>query len=392
MSLLAFLLACAAGLALAATAVLCGQVACAMLPRREAALPARRPRLAVLVPAHDEAAGIAATLRSLRAAALPGDRILVVADNCTDDTARIAAGAGAEVVERRDAARRGKGYALDFGVRHLAADAPEIVVVVDADCEVEAGAVDRIARLGFATGRPVQALYLMRAPAGAGPMAAVAQFAQVVRNLVRPLGCLRAGLPCQLMGTGMAFPWPLLRDLPLASGNLVEDMKMGLDCARAGHPPLFCPQARVLSVFPASRAGVRSQRTRWEHGHLSMLCTEVPRALGQAFSGRGRGLAALAVDLCVPPLALLVLGTCGLWLAAAGLFVATGHAAALVLASLALAGLGFSVLAAWARFGRNTVSLAGLALAPVYAVAKLPVYARFLFRRQVQWVRSRRDG
>lgn len=63
----------------------------------------------------------------------------MVADNCTDDTARLASAAGAEVIERHDALLRGKGYALDFGVRHLAQQPPDVVIVVDADCQVAEG-------------------------------------------------------------------------------------------------------------------------------------------------------------------------------------------------------------------------------------------------------------
>jgi cellulose synthase/poly-beta-1,6-N-acetylglucosamine synthase-like glycosyltransferase len=93
-----------------------------------------RPSIAVLVPAHNEAAGIGATLRSIRAQLQHGDRVLVVADNCIDDTAAAASAAGAETIERHDPARRGKGYALDFGVRYLTLAPPEVVIIVDADC------------------------------------------------------------------------------------------------------------------------------------------------------------------------------------------------------------------------------------------------------------------
>src|SRR5205085_6347229 len=97
------------------------------LPASRAAAPgaSRRPRVAVLMPAHNEAAGIAASLATVTPQLVAGDRLLVVADNCVDDTAAVAAAAGAEVVQRRDTTRRGKGYALGFGLRHLAPDPPE---------------------------------------------------------------------------------------------------------------------------------------------------------------------------------------------------------------------------------------------------------------------------
>src|SRR5438105_1471528 len=97
-------------------AVLTVEALAALLPRRRRpAAAACRPRCAVLVPAHDEEAGVGRTLEAVRAQLAPGDRVLVVADNCADRTAAVAAAAGADVAERRDPARRGKGYALDFG-------------------------------------------------------------------------------------------------------------------------------------------------------------------------------------------------------------------------------------------------------------------------------------
>jgi glycosyltransferase involved in cell wall biosynthesis len=156
------------------------------------------------------------------------------------------------VVERSNDRQRGKGYALDFGVRHLASAAPDVIIIVDADCQISDGFVERLATCCIDSGRPTQSLNLMRAPAGSGLKVQIAEFAWCVKNRVRPRGWARLGLPCQLMGTGMAFAW---RDLPLidlASGHIVEDLKMGLDFCRSGKPPLFCPDALVTSYFPRS--------------------------------------------------------------------------------------------------------------------------------------------
>ncbi len=365
------------------------------------ALPARRspvahadtprPRSAVLMPAHDEAAGIAASLATVTPQLAAGDRLLVVADNCRDDTARIATAAGAEVVERIDDARRGKGYALDFGVRQLIADPPGVLVIVDADCAVQPGALDRLVRECAAHGRPVQALYLMQSPPGAGLKARLAEFAWVVKNLVRPLGWHRAGLPCQLMGTGMAFPWPLIREARLASGHLVEDMQLGLDLAADGTPPRFCPEAQVTSRFPTEAAGLATQRTRWEHGHLSVIAGQAPKLLWQAMRQGRPALAAMVLDLAVPPLAALVLLLSSLWMASA--LIAAGGASVwpLGIATAALVLLTAAVLIAWAGYARHIIGLGELLGAPLYALAKLPLYLRWFGRRQLEWVRTRRD-
>lgn len=359
--------------------------------KRKRELCGVRPRIAVLVPAHNESAGIIRPLNAIRAQLRAEDRVLVVADNCTDDTAEIARANGAEVIVRSDAERRGKGYALDFGVRHLEASPPGVVIVVDADCLVHGNALDLLARRCAESGKPVQALYLMHAPPGAGLKAKVAEFASAVKNRVRSLGYCRVGLPCQLMGTGMAFPWHLIRRAELASGHIVEDLMLGLDFAEAGHAPQFCPEATVTSTFPANTEGMRSQRTRWEHGHLSVLLREGPRRLMKSLATRNADLFTLVVDMCVPPLALLTLLVLSLCVVGSVLWGVTGVVLPWALAFLNLMLLAIAVLMAWIRFGRGILSLNNLAYAPFYALGKVPLYLRFLIKRQVEWVRSRRD-
>jgi cellulose synthase/poly-beta-1,6-N-acetylglucosamine synthase-like glycosyltransferase len=351
-----------------------------------------RPSIAVLVPAHNEAAGIAVTLDALRAQLGANDRLLVVADNCTDNTATVARACGAEVYERHDEQLVGKSYALDYGVRHLESSPPEVLVVIDADCHVHADALSYLTGKCLAYGRPAQALYLMHSPDGAGLKTRIAEFAWHVKNWARPLGYQRMGLPCHLMGTGMAFPWSLIRQANIASGHIVEDLKLGLDLAREGYAPVFCPEARVTSVFPVSREGIESQRTRWEHGHLHMMVKDGPGYFIQGFAGMNTGLMALVADMVVPPLALLTLLTAILFLLGGILSWITGAAWPWMLSGISFAVLGTTVLLAWAKFGRSMLSFRQLAYAPVYALAKLPLYLKFLVKRQAVWVRSKRDA
>jgi cellulose synthase/poly-beta-1,6-N-acetylglucosamine synthase-like glycosyltransferase len=374
------------------TLLLAAQVIIATLPRRAATLSdVASPRLAVIVPAHNESAGVHVALESVMPQLRPGDRLVVVADNCSDDTAQVAAAAGAEVVERRDMSRRGKGCALDFGVRYLEPDPPQVVVIVDADCKVMPGTIDRIARLSTLSGRPVQAVYLMQSPQSASRMSPLREFAWTVKNLVRPLGFHRLRLPCQLMGSGMAFPWPIISTAPLATGHIVEDLKLGLELARAGAAPLFCPEALVTSVFPANAVGLRTQQTRWEHGHLGMVFGEAPGYFVDAIKRGDLSLLALTLDMCVPPLALLTLGIMGLGVAGLIFFIFSANAAALLSALMLLLILAATVLLAWVKFGMQLVPLRLLLYAPFYALGKIPLYVGFLIKRQVEWVRSKRD-
>lgn len=373
-------------------AVLLAQVLLALLPARANPVPAGgRPRVAVLVPAHNESSGLLPTLAQAREQLMPTDRILVVADNCSDDTAAVARAAGAEVTERFNAELRGKGYALDHGVRYLAADPPEVLIVLDADCSPSEGSIDLITRISHATGRPVQSMYLMRA-ADDGLKMRVAEFAMRVKNGVRPRGAHRIGVPCGLTGSGMAFPWRVAVMAPFASGHLAEDMQLGLRLTAAGTPPLFCEEARVYSVFAGSGEGQKSQRTRWEHGHLSLLVSDGPRLLAGALL-RGRfTLVAQVLDLLVPPLALLVMMDMAALAAAVLAFLVLGWVSPVVVSAATLLMLAAAVLLARARYASDIIRGRDLLAVPDYVLRKLPLYSRFVFARQREWVRTKRDN
>ncbi len=353
--------------------------------------PSVRRRITVLVPAHDESVGIARTLESILPQLRAHDSVLVVADNCSDDTAAIARACGAAVVERFHETERGKGFALAFGVDTMRADPPGLVVIVDADCALAPDALARLARCVVATDRPAQALYLMLAPLDASVPRRLAQFAWRVRNWVRPAGWHRLGLPCQLMGTGMAFTWAMLRDAALANASIVEDMKLGIDLGLRGQAPVFCADALVTSAFPDSAGATRTQRTRWEHGHLEMILREVPPMMKSAVGRRDGRMAGMALDLCIPPLALLAASLLLSTLLAVGVSMWMETPALAWLHGVLLGMFSLAALLAWVVRGRDLVRLSELLAIPLYVAAKIPLYFRFVWNRQKQWVRTDRD-
>jgi exopolysaccharide biosynthesis WecB/TagA/CpsF family protein len=380
-----------AALLLVPVLVLCVECFAALFPTRKSTpFHGQRPRLAVLIPAHNEECVLGATLTSLLPQLGADDRVVVVADNCDDATSAIGRRFGVEVVERKDVRRRGKGYALDYGVRHLEGDAPGIVVMMDADCHVHPGAIDALVGQVMATGKPAQAVYLLERPSRPGPKDLVSALAFMVKNLVRPSGLGRLGLPCLLTGTGMAFPWHVIRTAKMATGNLVEDLQLGLDLALAGHAPLFCEEARVTGKLPSQRRAAISQRRRWEHGHLQTLFTQVPRLIHGAIRHRSLGTLALALEVAVPPLSLLVLLFAGM-IGAAVMAAKSGASwmAPNMLMTGGVIALG-CIAAAWLKYGRQQLPLMSLLAAPFYVVWKIPLYLAFVFRPQREWVRTER--
>jgi cellulose synthase/poly-beta-1,6-N-acetylglucosamine synthase-like glycosyltransferase len=368
--------------------------AASFLARRREASPMaqRRGTVAVLIPAHDEAKGILATLNDIKPQLRPTDRLLVVADNCTDDTALIAASGGAEVIVRSDPSQVGKGYALDRGINHLASNPPDIVIMIDADCRAAERVVDSLASVCEQKQRPVQSLYLMASSEGSKINHQVAEFAWRVKNWVRPLGLQALGLPCQLMGSGMAFPWTVIRSVELSSGLIVEDLKLGLDLAGAGYAPLFCPSAVVISDFPSSAEGAMGQRKRWEHGQGGLIrAIAIPRFV-EAIRRRDLNLATLVLDLLVPPLSLLLI-IISMVAMGTGLTMLAGLTATAFAISIGcLVAVIFAVIVAWILRGRDVLPPKSLALVPSYLVTKVRLYiAAALGERISLWVRADRN-
>lgn len=375
-------------------AVLAAEVAAAHRRRARPsphALPFDRPPLAVVVPAHDEERDLGAALDSIRAQLRPGDRLVVVADNCTDRTAEIAGRAGAEVVERRNPFARGKGYAMDAGIRHLQAAPPPLVVFVDADCLVSDGAFDALARTVLERRRPAQAVFVSVPFPGTGAALGVARFAYILKNVVRPRGLAALGLPCQLTGSGMAFPWSVIAGARIASSEIVEDLKLGLDCARAGHPPVLCEGARVTSAFPQTARAVVDQRERWQRGHLNQIAAAIPSLLA-GLRRRDAALLAQVLDVMVPPLTLLLAANLALTALAAIAALAGASAVPLAMVLTNVAVLGLALVAGWRLARAEDGFTCGPAELAAYFLGNVTLYRRVLARRPLGWVRTDRGG
>ncbi|MGE5597682.1 MAG: glycosyltransferase family 2 protein [Hyphomicrobiales bacterium] len=345
--------------------------------------PAQTWRFAVIVPAHNEEAGITDCLASLKDAPFaPRPEIIVVADNCTDATADVARAHGVTVLERTSQTERGKSFALDFALRTLAArpTPPDAVLFVDADTRVSGTFYSAIAS-AFERGAQAVQVHYAAEPDDA-PLARLRALALLLVHWARPLGAARLGLGTGLKGNGMAMRWHLV-NRGVGGAGLAEDAAMTLALAARGVPVRFVPGATVWGRMASSYADAETQDRRWEGGRLSLI----PRALVTALVALGRGriaCAAAALEVAALPLSALA-------------------AAAIVSGGLALAGFGsawLAVVAAGSLVAYVTIGLLAarpsprdlLALrsAPRFFLYKLRVFAGLLTRRQSAWERTAR--
>jgi cellulose synthase/poly-beta-1,6-N-acetylglucosamine synthase-like glycosyltransferase len=356
-------------------------------------LAAQPARTVIVVPAHNEQAILRERLSSLNEAAEGRARVLVIADNCTDSTADIARDVGVEVIERIDPSRRGKGFALDFAKRHLQLDPPDLVLVIDADCVTDSRSLDRLIAACASTGGPCQATNIQIPAQHSSPAVQLSTFAFFIKNVIRQRALQRLSGRAQLLGTGMAFPWWIFVGAELATDDIVEDLKLGQQLAEQGNSPVFVEQARVLSNAETDR-NTLSQRQRWEGGYLRTAFRLAPSLFARSLARADwRGVWA-AIDLMIPPVALLVLADVIALIAASVLaWVGHAHIWPLLLLSLALVLAAFAVALAWRAGGSEFITLGALARAPLYVLWKIPMYLRFARGgAPEEWVRTSREG
>ncbi len=298
----------------------------ALLPPRKIAAGKGERKIDILIPAHNERLLLPRLLESLTGQTAAGlsrrGQTLVIADHCSDDTATLARAGGATVLER-NSGPRGKPAALRDGIALLQGAAPDhAIVIIDADCTVTGNLLESLAGALDAGHRVAQAAYIL----DAGPVVAgqklhtPALIAFALKNLIRPKGMGRIGLPTQLFGTGMCFHPEVLGKISFAD-HLTEDLKISHDLLLAGIGPRFLPEAVVRSPLPEERSAMTTQKLRWETGQVQTWAKLPGMLVRLVARGHWRSAVSL-VDWSAPPVALAVGG----WLVLAG--VATGLAAA----------------------------------------------------------------
>lgn len=352
----------------------------------------RRLRFDVIVPAYNEASIIASVVASLHKLDWPADgfRILVVADNCTDSTASLARAAGAEVLERHDNQRRGKGYALEFAFQASRDDGfAYAVVVVDADTEVSANLLEAFASRIESGAKVMQAHYGVSNPQASWRTRLMA-IAMASFHQLRSRARERLHLSCGIRGNGWCITHRLLQKVPYRAFSLTEDLEYGIDLGLAGHRVHYADEARVDAVMVSDEQAARTQRQRWEHGRRQLIRSRTLPLLQAAGGAGGRVCLDLAIDLLLPPLsyvavnaALLIVlaGLATWWDPSLGIWLWLG-----VVSGVSLL---LYVLRGWNLSGVGWHGLLDLLHAPLFVVWKLLLMLRA--HESAEWVRTKRE-
>jgi cellulose synthase/poly-beta-1,6-N-acetylglucosamine synthase-like glycosyltransferase len=278
--------------------------------------------LHVVIPAHDEAAGIAATVLSVRQQTLQPDSVTVVADNCTDATAELAAAAGASVFHTVGNTDR-KAGALNQYLGDLDAFSDEdVVLVMDADTrltprflEIAHGLLERDRRLGAVGG-----VFTGHEPNGWVELAQANEYARYARDVAR-----HGGRVMVLTGTATAFRVRAMREVAARRGStlpgtpgdvydvaaITEDNEITLALKHLNWRLVSPKDCQVHTELMPTVGDLHRQRLRWYRGAIDNL-----RTYGWTPVTRRYWLQQLTLVVSVAVITLLVLMT--------GVAVATG--------------------------------------------------------------------
>ncbi len=347
--------------------------------------------LGVVIPAHNEQEGIVSTIASIKRCDYPSEllRIIVIADNCSDNTAELARAAGVCTLVRANPEARGKGQALDWfltsGREHYLDLAGLCFVDADVTCDVRLFR-ELSASLSCPGVEVVQGFNGV-ANSAVNWRTALVTAAFNVFNHLRMAGNNYLFGTAMLKGLGMAFATPVLARFGWPAHSEVEDVEFSLLLLQHRIAVHYNPAAVITSEMATSGGQANPQRQRWEGGRFRLAARLLPGLAAKVGQGQFRYLHAL-LDFLVPPLSLLVFLVM-VWLCWAWLLVPP----ALPVLWLLLAGLSCYVASGQLQRRAGLKMWLYLAAAPLFVLWKLTVYGSMILRgRSTGWQRTLRSA
>lgn len=229
------------------------------------------PRLLFIIPAHNEELLIESCVRSLLDLAYPREcfRVVVIADNCVDRTAKCARAAGADCLEREDRHRRGKPHAIAWALKRLPLREFDAVAIVDADTVVDRDFAAGLAMAAPLNDRAAQGYNGVLNPDDTAITRMAAVFADAKCRFAYGLK-QRAGLNLPLR-LGGCIGTSVLGRYGWDAFTIGEDWELYASLTARGVRIVGTPTARVYAQEARSLRQSSPQRQRWTAGKLTVL-------------------------------------------------------------------------------------------------------------------------
>ena len=265
----------------------CYQIAislCALVKLKDKKLLTnKKHKFMAIIPAHNEEAVVSNLIESLKHQTYDKELydIYVIADNCTDNTAKVARDAGAIVLERYDPDHKTKGYALQWFLKQKIEENADYdaFFVFDADNIVDKNFIINMNKKLCQGEEVVQGYRDIKNPTDHWITAGYALFYWTMHRLYH-LARYNVGLSPLLNGTGFMVKFDVVKPNGWETETLTEDIEFSLKSIIQGKKLGWATDAIVYDEQPTSFKQSWSQRSRWTVGH--MQC--VKRYTGELFN------------------------------------------------------------------------------------------------------------
>lgn len=364
------------------------------LPKRSVPGVAPQIRFLIVMPAHNEEYLIGRTLKQLAAVDYPRHlfEVVVIADNCHDRTAAIAAEHKVRVVERRDRQALGKGFALSWALSRLSLSAFDAVVIIDADTMMDPRYLREMNSALCAGSRVLQGYNNLLNPDETN-LTRLIHVTSVMKNLLFNEGRARLGLSVALMGTGMCFDRKVLEEMGWEAHSIGEDWEYSAKLIQRDIAVAFVDRAVTYAHEATSLRQGFSQRLRWSGGKFQMMADFGFPLFWQGIRKRDVRKVDAALNLLAPPFSQLAY----LSVAAVGLAFAVSLAGSWPAAkTIALFFLGLQIFyftLGLIAMRASVKTVLSMCMSPIFLFWKIVVdiLALIGYRRRA-WVRTARNA
>jgi cellulose synthase/poly-beta-1,6-N-acetylglucosamine synthase-like glycosyltransferase len=356
----------------------------------------RYRKYALVVPAHNEEKVISLLLKDLKNLDYPSEKydVFVIADNCTDRTADIVKKFGYSVLHRNDPNKKGKGYALHWGLNEILSRPSSFdgIIILDADVRIYPNAI-HVLNSHIEKGAEVVQGYIKLKPEPGEWSSESTRFGRTLNNYVRAMGRKKMGYSTTLKGIGMCFSVNILMNNPWKAYSLTEDLEYGLHLILKNIDIVFAPEVIGYAISPHNPQNAESQRQRWELGRFPLIRKYIPKLI-MAFlrNGSFRYLDAL-IDLITPPLVnyMFYIGILMVIYIAAW-SIGLQMAAYMVIAWFSLILVGFVHVYIGLIVANDRSLYRVINYVPRYVIWKVKIYLKAILKgRENKWIRTIRD-
>ncbi len=268
---------------------------------------ADRYRYILLIPAHNEQAVIGRMLESLKTVNYDPSlfEVSVIADNCKDNTAQIAAGFGVNVMTRENSAERGKGFAIEWALKNIDFKRFDAVIIVDADNIVDSFFFQGLNEIIGRGSEIIQCNNCLANPE-ASIFTKIIHVSRTINNNLYHHAKYKLGLSSYLMGNGMCFTTRILEKHGWSASTIAEDYEYYAKLIMENEMIGFAAKAKIYHQESLGIRHATAQRIRWSTGRFQVARTFGVRLFKKGLAERNIRIIDASFALLLPNLSLMV--------------------------------------------------------------------------------------